>query len=273
VTKMIPKVELENLKLSRMVIGTNQFNGITHRPNAFEIFKHKRFFRESTTVAKFMIHLVQEHGLNCLVSSPRDKMYDAIKLTEKETGTKLYWICTPSRRHTVKGLPGSIYEQIDWCADHEVAVCMPHRDYTDNAIDKKNLTIGGNSGFEPYPEVAAYIRDKKMIPGLSTHYIESIEAVEKNKYDAPLIIQPLNKIGFESDCAPDVLAAKIKSTKIKILSIKPMAAGRISPEEGLPWAVERLKKDDLIAVGTGDKFQYCIHDGKLMEDLLNKKNY
>jgi len=268
---MIPKVALENLKLSRMVIGSNQFNAITHRPNGLEILKHKIIFREANTVAKFMIHLVQEHGCNCMVSSPRDKMYEAIQITQKETGQKLYWICTPSRRRTVKGLESSLYEQINWCADHEVAVCMPHRDYTDHALDKKTLSIGGgNTGFEPYPEVSAYIRDKHMIPGLSTHYIESIEAAEKNKYDTPLIIQPLNKIGFESDCAPDLLTKKIQETKIKILSIKPMAAGRIKPQEGLPWVVERIKKDDLIAVGCGEKFEYCVQNGKFMEELLNK---
>jgi hypothetical protein len=268
---MIPKINLENLKLSKIVCGTNQFVGITHRKNPIDIWMHIRRFKEASTVAKCMIYLVQNHGVNCCVSSPRDKLYEAIQMTMKETGEKFYWLCTPSRRGTVADLESDVYKQIDWCADHEVAVCMPHRDYTDNALDKKKLIIGGNAkDLPPYPEISAYIRDKGMIPGLSTHYIESIEAVEKNKYDAPLIIQPLNKIGFESDTDPETLTKKIQSTKIQILSIKPMAAGRIKHTEALPWVLQRIKPNDFLAVGHG-KYEYVVENGKLVDSLLNSK--
>lgn len=266
---MIPKVNLENLKLSKVVCGTNQFMGITHRGNPIDIYFHMRRFKEASTVAKYMIYLVQNHGVNCCVSSPRDKIYEAMQITMKETGEKMYWLCTPSRRGTAKDLLSDVFNQIDWCVDHEVAVCMPHRDYTDHALDKQKLVIGGNAkDLPPYPDVAAYIRDKGMIPGLSTHYIETIEAVEKNKYDAPLIIQPLNKIGFESDTDPETLTKKIQSTKIQILAIKPMAAGRIKPDIGIPWALERIKPNDFIAVGHG-KYKFIVENGIMLDKLLN----
>jgi len=286
---MYPMVTLEHLKLSKIVCGTNQFIGITHRPNPFEIWAHKIRYREASTVSKYLIHLQQEHGVNCIVSSPRIKIYEAIQIAEKETSEKIHWLCTPSVRNTVKGLEQDLFKQIAWCADHEVSVCMPHRIYTDMAMDMEQLVIGGvkyegqDVKFKgrwipvksirdeckiPYSEVAAFIRDKGMIPGLSTHYIEAIEAVEKNKYDAPLIIQPLNKIGFESNTDPETLAKKIQSTKYQILNIKPMAAGRIPPREGFEFCLSRIKPNDFMAMGFG-KFEYCVEDGKIVEDLLN----
>ena len=266
---MIPRISLENLKLSKIVCGTNPFVGITHRNNPFDILSHLRRFKQPETIAKFMIHLLQEHGINCCVSSPRDKIYQATKIVEKETGEKYHWICTPSRRKTVKNLAGDIFKQIDWCRDKGVFVCMPHRNYTDNAIDKKNLVIGGNkTELPPYPEISAYIRDKGMIPGLSSHNIETIQAVEKNKYDAALIIQPLNKRGFQSDADPEYLTQMIQNTKIQILNIKPMAAGRIDPRKALSFCLKSIKKNDFLAVGFS-KYEQCVEDGKIIEEILN----
>ena len=286
---MYPMIQLEKLKLSKIVCGTNQFLGITHRSNPFEILAHKFQYREPITVAKYIIHLGHNHGVNCIVSSPRMKIYNAIQIAEKELGSKIHWLCTPSVRNTVKGLEQDLFKQIEWCADHHVSVCMPHRIYTDMAMDMEQLVIGGityegkdvkfkgrwipvksirNECKIPYPEVAAFIRDKGMIPGLSTHYIEAIEAVERNKYDASLIIQPLNKIGFESNTDPETLTKKIQSTKLQILNIKPMAAGRIPAREAFEYCLKRIKKNDFMAMGFG-KFEYCVEDGEIVADILD----
>ncbi len=266
---MIPKISLENLKLSRIICGTNQFVGITHRANPIDMIAHLRRFKRPETVAKFMLYLLQEHGVNCTVSSPRDKIYEAIKIVEKESGEKYHWICTPSGRKTAKNIPRDIYKQIDWCAERSISACFPHRNYTDKALNKEKLIIGGNNSKYPsYPELSACIRDRGMIPGLSSHYHETIIAVEKNDYDAVLIIQPLNKLSFQSDTNTEHLIDVIQKSKKQILAIKPMAAGRINPREGLRFALKNIKKNDFLAVGFG-KFEYCVEDGKILEELLN----
>ncbi|MHA1339623.1 MAG: hypothetical protein ACTSRZ_05785 [Promethearchaeota archaeon] len=275
---MIPKINLENLNLSKMICGTNQFVGITHRNNPIDMWLHLRRFKDPKTIADFMIYLMNEHGVNCCLSSPRDKIYKAIQIVEKETNQKFHWICTPSTRKTAKNIQPDIFKQIDWCEEHNVSVCMPHRSYTDKALDKNTLKIGDDDShssnnqithkFPPYPQIATYIRDKKMIPGLSTHYIETINAVEKYNYDAPIIIQPLNQIGFESNTSPQNLVKKIQSTKIQIIAIKPMAAGRLPPNSIL-WTLKQIKPNDFIAVGFG-KFKFCMQDAKLIDDFLKK---
>jgi len=274
---MIPKIALENLELSRMVCGTNQFVGISHvigrfyrvgdpgliHRSPFSTFYYMHKFKDVGKIVEIMLYLAQEHGINCCVSSPRDAIHEAIQQVEKETGVKFHWLCTPSTRHTVPGLEGDIFKQIEWCADRGVSVCMPHRDYTDKALDVEANIIKG------YPEISACIRDHGMIPGLSTHYIETIKAVEDNGYDAPLVIQPHNRIGFESDTEPTTLTTHIQETKLQILNIKPMAAGRIRPEEGLRWCLERIKPNDFLAVGFGD-IKYAKEDAAFVENLMNQ---
>jgi hypothetical protein len=266
---MIPKISLENLKLSKFVCGTNPFVGITHRWNPFEMLAHLRRYKEPLTVAKVMMHLLQEHGVNCCVSSPRDKVYEAIKIVERETGERFHWICTPSKRNTAKNIPRDEFKQIDWCADRNITVCGMQRAYTDRAIDIKKLKIGENNPkFPSYPELSAYIRDKGMIPVISSHYYQTIYAAEKNKYDAALIFQPVNFKGYMSNTNPEHLVEVIQKTNLQILAIKPLAAGRIAPKEGFSYILESIKENDFIAVGFGN-FEQCVEDGKIIEEILN----
>ncbi len=286
---MYPKVNVEGIELSKIVCGTNQFVAITHRINPLDMLAHLIRFRDVRTISKFMVYMYKNYGVNSCVSSPRQKLFDAIKMTEKKIGDNFHWICTPSVRATVKGVERDIFKQIDWCADHDVTFCGPHRMYTDNAIDYEKLTIGGLKKEDigptmfkggvipeealqkvlsiPYPEIAEYIRDKGMIPMISSHYIEVLEAVDKNNYDAALIIQPLNKKGYQSDTTPEKLIEKIQSTSQRILNIKPMAAGRIKPQEGLEVCLKNIKEDDLLAVGFG-KYKYMVEDGKILANIF-----
>jgi hypothetical protein len=273
---MIPKVKLEHLDLSRMLCGTNQFVGISHVYGAFyrvrdpglihrsplSTFYYMHKFKAVKKIVEIMLFLAQEHGVNACISSPRDSIHEAIQQVRKETGEHYHWICTPSTRLTAKGLPPDIWGQIQWCADHGVSVCAPHRDYTDKALDKAAFTIKG------YPEISARIRDLKMIPGLSTHYVETIKAVEDNKYDAPVIVQPHNKIGFESDTDPAMLTRCIQETKLQVINIKPMAAGRLRPREGLEWCLHRIKPVDFLAVGFGD-IKFAREDVEVVEQIMN----
>ena len=163
---MIPKIPLEgeNLEISRLVCGTNAFCGISHFTTSRDLFL-SQYFSDVNKIAEIMSFLAEEFGVNACISSPRDSIAKAIEIVENETGLQYNWICSPSgTRQTAGGMPAELSKQIDWCADHNVKVCMPHRSWTDFQIDGAKLEI------RDLPEVTAYIRDKGMVPGLSTHY-------------------------------------------------------------------------------------------------------
>ena len=268
---MLPEVSVENLTLSKIVCGTNQFVGITHRWNPIDMLMHLRRFKDPGVVAKFMIYLFQELGINCTISSPRDKVYEAIKITEKEIGERFHWICSPSRRKTAKDLPPDVYKQIDWCVERDVSVCLMQRGYVDKAIDTENLVIGGDiPEHPPYEEISAYIRDKGMIPGMSSHLHETIKAIEKNNYDVPLLVMPYNKIGYLANTDINNLIKFVHGFKGQFLAIKPMAAGRVPPKEGIHFTLDNIRENDLMSLGFG-KFDYCVEDGKILEDYFKSK--
>ncbi|MHA1820134.1 MAG: hypothetical protein ACTSU2_06170 [Promethearchaeota archaeon] len=260
---MIPRVKLENLELSRLVCGTNPFLGISHFTKSRNMFL-KEYFSDVNKIFEITSYLFEEYGVNCIVSSPRDKIYEVVKKMEKEFGEPYYWLCTPSdNRITAKGLSRDLKSQIKWCAEHNVAVCMPHRSWTDTNLNPKEKKI---KDLKKYTNL---IRDLGMIPGVSTHYFESLQAVEKNNYDVPLIIQPLNTIGFQSNIEVNTLITHIKSTKRQILVIKPMAAGRLIPEVGLNFAFNNIKENDFVACGF-DNLQNADYDAQLVDEILKK---
>ena len=96
-----------------------------------------------------------------------------------------------------------------------------------------------------------------------------LSGYKKNNYDAPLVIQPLNMKGYQSDTTPENLAKTIQETDIQILNIKPMAAGRLSPRESFEFCLSRIKDKDFLAVGFG-KFEYCVEDLEMLEEMLKK---
>ena len=240
---MIPSIPLENLKISKYICGTNNFVGINHRLDFIYTPYYLMKFRKIERITEIIQFLVKQ-GVNAIISSPRVKIYEAIQLVQKETGVKIHWICSPSTRKTVKGLEMNMQKQIDWCANHEVSVCIPHRNYTDFALDQDKMII---KGLNPIIE---QIRDRNMVPGLSCHFHKVVEAVEKNNYDIKLIVQPYNQIGFMSDTDTHNLGKIIKETNISILNIKPLAAGRLDPQLALPFCLKSIKKHDFISIGT-----------------------
>jgi len=260
---MIPKIKLEDLDISRLVCGSNAFCGFSHFTIARDMF-----FKEYFTVDRIvevMSFVLQEFGVNAIISSPRDYIYEAIQRVEKETGEKYHWICSPSpARETATDLPPTMPGQVQWCSDHGVSVCMPHRSYTDAKMDTMKMEIEG------IEEIIADIRDHGMIPGLSSHYHDAIRICDHRKYDVKLIVQPLNVLGFQSNIEVNTLINTIRNTKIQILNIKPLAAGRLEPEIGLNFSFNNIKDNDFVACGFSC-IQDADYDCQLVERILSKK--
>ncbi len=261
---MIPSISLEHLKISKLICGTNNFVGINHRLDFIYGPYYWYKFRKLERITEILDYYVDK-GVNSIISSPRERIFDAIQSVQNDKGIKIHWICTPSTRKTVKGLERDMHTQIDWCADHEVCVCLPHRNFTDFALDTKSMTI---NGLEP---VLEHIRDRGMVPGLSCHFHEVIEAVEKNNYDVKLIVQPLNQLGYMSNTNTAKLIQRIQNTKISILNIKPLAAGRLEPKMAIQFCLKSIKPTDFISLGT-PLLSQAQENVAIVEEFLETKD-
>jgi hypothetical protein len=114
------------------------------------------------------------------------------------------------------------------------------------------------------------IRQRGMIPGLSTHLPESVVIADKTNVDVESYIQIYNAIGFMMTIEVDWAMRIIRDAKKPVMTIKPMAAGRLLPPVGLAFSWNTIRDQDMVAVGTTtpDEARELI---ELSLDFLNKR--
>jgi hypothetical protein len=88
-----------------------------------------------------------------------------------------------------------------------------------------------------------------MIPGLSAHMPEVILFSDLNEYDVQTYVQIYNCMGFLMQVEIEYIHNVIWNAKKPVMSIKSMAAGRVSPFVGLTFSYATLRPCDMVTVG------------------------
>jgi hypothetical protein len=106
----------------------------------------------------------------------------------------------------------------------------------------------------------ALIREREMIPGLSTHMPESPIYADESDLDVETYIQLYNAAGFLMQIEVDWVHRMIWNCKKPVMTIKPFAAGRLMPLVGLAFVWATLRDIDMVTVGclTPDEAKECI---------------
>jgi len=94
------------------------------------------------------------------------------------------------------------------------------------------------------------IRDRGMLPGLSTHVPETIVYADESGLDVDTYISIFNSMGFLMQLEVDWIAQIIQSAKKPVMTIKPMAAGQLRPFQALTFVWNAIRACDMVAVGT-----------------------
>lgn len=110
------------------------------------------------------------------------------------------------------------------------------------------------------PDYTKMIRDAGLIPGLSAHMPEIIQYSDENCYDVETYIQIFNCINFLMQVEIESVIRIIHEAKKPVMTIKPMAAGRVSPYVGLTFNWHVLRPQDMITVG-------CVSEYEAHEDV------
>lgn len=172
-------------------------------------------------------------------------LIDAVNEAQDRTGDELILILTP----TFNIIPGGPKENdaeavFDVCKRFQCKICMPHMIVTDYLLDRMNGEI---RNIEKYTTM---IRERDMIPALSTHVPETIIIADKIKADIETYIQIYNAVGFLMHVEPEWVMQIIKNAHKPVIAIKPLAAGRLSPLTGLPFVWSTIRNNDMVAIGT-----------------------
>jgi hypothetical protein len=238
-----PRTQVGDLSLSRMIIGTNWFMGYSHTSAA----KDKQI-KETMTAARIadVIEVFLGEGIDTIMGQiQQPPLFDAVREAEQRTGKKVIIISTPGLdvREGPEALAG-VEKVLDAEAKAGVAICMPHQFCTDQLLDTRQGRI------QLMDVYCRLIRERGMVPGLSTHRPETVILADRTDLDVETYIQIYNAAGFLMPFEVDWTRRIICDAKHPVMTIKPMAAGRLLPLVGLAFSWATTRDIDMVTVGT-----------------------
>ena len=237
----LPRFEVEGQPFSRLMLGHNPFIGGSYMSQA-----RSRLYQETLSTAEavepVIVAAIQAgaRGMMMGVTSENDLyIMKALQGAVARTGVQV---------------PTFIIVPLDFApfADRLRAVnckvCLLHGQVTDALYVKAQNTMKPE-----FAEFAKRCRELGFLPGMSTHNAgETIPAAEP--FDIAVINTPINKLAWRMcPCEEQVLGA-IRRTKKKVVGMKPLAMGRLAPQEGMDY-VCRLPDLDGIVVGIGHPYE------------------
>ena len=220
-----PRTLVGGVSLPRMIIGTNWILGFSHQSAAKDHFI--KSFQTRERIAE-LLAVFLEAGVDAIMSPTSTMLRDAIRDAEDRAGRKMVSILTPSFNLTPGGPPELEPERVfDLCRELGGAFCMPHQCVTDALTDRRARVI------RDLGQYTKMIRDRGMIPGLSTHMPEVVPYADAMNADVATYIQIYNALGFLMQVEVDWVMRIIAEAKKPVMTIKPFAAGRLLVPVGL----------------------------------------
>lgn len=252
---VFPCTEVGGVQLPRMIIGTNWILGYSHTTSAADmLIKHRNATAEAIAD---MLEVFLRSGVYAIMApfGGNQHLIDAVKLAEDRTGRGMIIIDTPIINVDDNVVARKEAEKV--IADSRklgATFCLPHHTSVEQLVNKNKQTI------ERLPDYLKMIRDQGMIPGLSCHMPELIIYSDLNGYDVETYIQIYNCMGFLMQVEVEYINKVIWNAKKPVMTIKPMAAGRISPFVGLTFVWHTIRPCDMVTVG-------CLTPQEAKEDI------
>lgn len=250
-----PRTNVENVSLSRMIIGTNWILGYSHTtPSADKFIKHCN--RSPEAIAD-IIEVFLKSDIDTIMGplSVNTHLLDGIKIAEDRTGKGVIKIDTPiinvDDNETARKEAENTIKLSKKCG---ASLCLPHHSSVEQLVNKNKKII------DRLPDYLSMIRENDMIPGLSAHMPELVVYSDLNGYDVQTYIQIYNCIGFLMQVEVEYIHKIIWTAKKPVMTIKPMAAGRVSPFVGLTFVWNTIRPCDMVTVG-------CLTPEEAAEDI------
>jgi hypothetical protein len=225
-----------------MIVGTNWFLGYSHTSAAKD-----RFIKSYQTAESVgdILSVFFESGVDTVMGMPTPMLVEAMHRAEDRTGRKGILILTPGFNFLPGGPEDNEPERVfDRCLELGATFCMPHQGVTDALLDRMHGVI---RDIERYTEM---IRERGMIPGLSTHMPEAVRIADRTGIDVETYIQIYNAAGFLMQVEADWVMRIIRNAKKPVMTIKPLAAGRLLPPVGLAFSWNTIRDCDMVTIGT-----------------------
>jgi hypothetical protein len=243
-----PRTMVGGVSLSRMIIGTNWFLGYSHTSQADDDYIKENICNRNKIADILEVYF--KAGIDTIMGQiQQEPLSEAIKEAEQRTGVKAIIVSTPAltvnKNTPINGFDlGEVEKILDEQAALGAKFCMPHQSTTDSIVDRCSREL------RKMAPVCKMIRERNMIPGLSTHMPESIIYADETELDVETYISIYNSMGFLMQVEVDWTSNVIKNAKKPVMTIKPMAAGQLRPFQGLNFVWNTIREIDMVTVGT-----------------------
>ncbi|MBN1352597.1 hypothetical protein JXJ21_24630 [candidate division KSB1 bacterium] len=257
-----PRTTVGGVSLPRLLIGTNWLLGYSHTSRAKDKFIHE--YQTVERITDVIVAFV-ENGIDAVMGPLSEHLENAVKEAENRSGKAIIRIITPHFNILPGGPAESEPEVIfDICKKYGATFCMPHQCMTDPLVDRMHRKI---RDLDKYTKL---IRERGMIPGLSTHMPETVVIADETGVDVETYIQLYNAAGFLMQVEAHWAMRIIRNAKKPVMTIKPLAAGRLLPEVGLAFVWNTIREQDMVTIGaaTPDEAREII---ELSLDFLNRR--
>jgi hypothetical protein len=257
-----PRTTVGGVSLPRLLVGSNWFLGYSHTSLAKD-----HFIKEYQTHERIIsiLRVFLEYGIDAVMGPLSSLLDNAIREAEQQTGRKIIRIYTPSFSLGPDCKPEESAEAMfDRCAALGATFCFPHTSVTDALIDRRAGVI------RDIDQYSRMIRARGMIPGLSSHMPEAVIYADNMNADVETYIQLYNSAGFLMQVEADWVMKVIREARKPVMTIKPLAAGRILPVVGLAFVWNTIRDQDMVTIGTTTPAEAREVVG-LSLDLLNRQ--
>ncbi len=237
-----PRTTVGGVSLPRLIAGTNWFLGYSHTSLAKDKFIRDYQSRERIAA---ILAVFLERGVDAVMAPLSPLLEEAVREAEDRAGRRMIRILTPSFNITPGGPPEDDPEAVlDRAAAMGATFCLPHQCVTDALLDRMQGRI---RDLDRYTRL---IRERGMIPGLSTHMPESVIYADQQGADVETYIQLYNALGFLMQIEVDWVMAIIREAHKPVMTIKPLAAGKLQPVVGLAFVWSTIRAQDMVTIGT-----------------------
>lgn len=252
---LFPRTTVGGVSLPRLLIGANWITGFSHRSHAAD--QAIRTAHSTPEAVSPIFETFLEYDINAIMGL---FMYDhnlveAVHLAEERTGKKMIMIDEPvlNMEDSTQGRRDA-EKVIRECAARGSTFCLPLHSCVEELVNKNKRTM------DRLPDYLYMIREAGMIPGLSCHMPEIIQYADENEYDVETYIQIFNCMGFLMQVEIESVIRIIHNAKKPVMTIKPCAAGRVTPFVGLNFNWNVLRPQDMITIG-------CSNADEAAEDI------
>lgn len=244
---LFPRTTVAGISVSRMLIGTNWMLGWSHTSPAADHQIKRRFPNGESAYP--MLKTFLDAGVDTMMGMLQQEkvMQEAVQYAQDKTGKKIIVIDTPILNvDDNEAARNEARQTIRRSREAGATFCFLHHSSAEQLVNKNKHQI---CRLDDYTDM---IRQEGMIPGLSAHMPELILYSDENNYDVETYIQLYNCMGFLMQIEIETVHQIIQNAKKPVMTIKPMAAGRVSPFVGLNFVWNTIRDCDMVTIGCTD---------------------